>query len=141
MYNWIWIVLGGLILIKYAITTLGLIALFIIAFYVFGTEPTYLELTKGLNLFNKYGTKLNQTGKAEPYSTVTINGKSVPVDKEGNFYEVMDLKNGSNVINVTVKAPFKSSTQTYAVANRKEDKDGICWDWNWNGTFQTLKEY
>lgn len=92
-------------------------------------------------MFNKWGTKLNQTGKAELYAAVTINGKTVPVDKDGNFYDIIDLKNGSNIINITAKAPFKSPTQTYAVANRKEDKYGVSWDWNWNYTFQTLREY
>ncbi len=121
-------------MIKYVITVGGLIAIFIIAFYVFGLEPTQLELTNGENLFDKNITKLNQTGKTEPNAIVTINGENVVVDKNGYFNKVLDLKNGLNIINVTAKAPFKSEFKTYAIVNRIEDKDGVSGDWNWNKT-------
>ncbi|MBZ2164906.1 hypothetical protein [Methanobacterium spitsbergense] len=124
-------------MIKYGVLAGGLIAIFIVAFYVFGYEPTSLELTKSENLFDKNITKLNQTGKTDPNAIVTINGEKVPVDKNGNFYWVIDLKNGKNIINVTAKAPFKSKNQTYAIVNRAEDKDGVTGDWDWNNTYET----
>lgn len=121
-------------MIKYVITAGAVIAIFVIGFYIFGLQPTDLELTKGKNFFDKEITKINQSGKTEPYATVTINGEGVPVDKEGNFYKVIDLKNGQNIINVTSKAPFKSLTQTTAIVDREEDSNGVHGLWSWNGT-------
>jgi hypothetical protein len=95
-----------------------------------------LELTKGETLFDKNITKLNQTGKTEPGAVVTINGENVVVDKNGYFSEVLDLKNGTNIVNVTAKAPFKSEFQTYAIVNRIEDKDGVSGSWDWNKTIE-----
>jgi hypothetical protein len=129
-------------LIKYAVTVGGIIAIAIIAFYVFGMEPTYLELDKG-NFPDKNYTKFNQTGKTEPYATVTINGESVAVDRNGNFYNVVDVKNGVNTIVITSKAPFKSQSQLYAFTNRTEDKDGAAsveW-WSNNSIIDPSKYY
>lgn len=56
-------------------------------------------------------------------------------DAKGAFYEVIDLKNGENIINITAKAPFKSKTQTYVTVNKKEDKDSGYYSWSWNCTF------
>ncbi len=124
-------------MIKNVILAGGLIAILIIAPYTFRIGPTNIQLTKGPNLVNAHVTTLNQTGKAEPYATVDINGEPATVDKNGNFYKVINLKNGTNIINVTAKAPFKTSTKTYAVVNRNEDKKGVNWDWEWNYTTQT----
>ena len=118
---------GGLLLIKYTITVGGLIAIFIICFYIFGIEPTQLELNRG-DFIDKNLTKLNQSGKTEPYSTVTINGEAVVVDANGNFYKVMNVKNGVHVVTVTAKAPFKSQSQLNVTTNRTEDEDGILAD-------------
>lgn len=124
-------------MIKNVILAGGLIAILIIASYTFGIGPTNIKLTKGPNLVNANVTTLNQTGTAEPYSTVTINGEPATVDTNGNFYKVVNLKNGTNIINVTAKAPFKKSSSTYAVVNRYEDRYGFGWDWEWNYTTQT----
>lgn len=123
-------------MIKYGLTVGGLIAIFIIAFYVFGLGPTNVELTKKDNLFDQNATKLNQTGHTEPYATVTLNGEIVPVDKNGNFYKVVDVHEGQNIINVTSKAPFKSTSFTYAIVTKKEDKNGVTVDWDCNNTVQ-----
>ncbi len=128
-------------MIKYAITVGGIIAIAIIAFYIFGMEPTYLELGKG-NFPNDNYTKYNQTGKTEPYATVTINGEAVAVDGNGNFYKVVDVKNGVNTIVITAKAPFKSKSQLYAFTNRTEDKEGadVEW-WSNNSIIDPSKDY
>lgn len=56
-------------------------------------------------------------------------------DAKGAFYEVIDLKNGENIINITTKTPFKSKTQTYVTVNKKKDKDSGYYSWSWNCTF------
>lgn len=115
----------------------AIIGIFIGGAYFFGLEPTKLDLNSGENLFNSQMTELNQSGTTEPFSTVTINGENVPVDKNGNFYKVIKLKEGKNVVNVTAKAPFKSKTETFAIATVKSDKNGTSGDWSWNGTVET----
>jgi len=130
MHNYLIIFFGGKFLIKYAITVGGLIAVFIVAFYVFGLEPTKLELTEGNNFHDKDFTKVNQSGKTEPYATVTINGENVAVDKDGNFYKVIEIQNGHNIIFVDAKAPFKSATQLNTTVNKTEDKNGVSAEWS-----------
>lgn len=117
-------------MIKYAITVGGLIAVFIVAFYVFGLEPTKLELTQGSNFHDRNFTKINQSGKTEPYATVTINGENVAVDKDGNFYKVIEIQNGQNIIVVDAKAPFKSAIQLNTTVNRTVDKEGVTAEWS-----------
>lgn len=104
-------------------------------FNVFGYEPTSLELSKTDNLFDKNITKLNQTGKTDPNAVVIINGKNATVDKNGNFYAIIDLKDGINIINVTAKAPFKSKNQTFATVNKVQDNYGVSGSWDWNTTY------
>lgn len=41
---------------------------------------------------------LNVSGVTETYATVNINGESVPVDKNGNFYKVVKVQNGVKFI-------------------------------------------
>lgn len=120
-------------MIKYYATFGFILAIFIVGSYFFGLEPTELELTHG-KFINSEITELNQSGHTEPYATVTINGENIPVDKNGNFYKVIKLKDGQNIINVTAKAPFKSQTKTYAVATRITDENDVSGEWSWNGT-------
>ena len=116
-------------LIKYVITIGGILAIAVLAFYVFGIEPTELALKEGTNFHDVNFTKVNQSGKTEPYSTVLINGESVSVDKNGNFYKVITLKNGTNIITVEAKAPFKSKTVLNTTIVKKNDKDGVSAEW------------
>jgi hypothetical protein len=121
---------------------LGIIALAIIALYFFGMGSTNLELAYDNGSYdindsgmNKEITTLNISGTTESYATVTINGESVPVDKNGNFYKVIVLKNGTNIYYVNAKAPFKSTNQINVTTNRIEDADGsVSGNWHWNAT-------
>ena len=128
-------------MIKNLIVVGGVIAIAIIAFYFIGIGPTNLELSYDNGSFddgpgmNKYITTLNISGTTESYATVTIDGETVPVDKNGNFYKVIALKNGTNVYYVTSKAPFKSTNQVNVTTNRIEDQDGsVSGNWMINGT-------
>lgn len=128
-------------MIKNLIVAGGVIAIAIIAFYFIGIGPTNLELSYDNGSFddgpgmNKYITTLNISGTTESYATVTIDGENVPVDKNGNFYKVIALKNGTNVYYVTSKAPFKSTNQVNVTTNRIEDPDGsVSGNWMINGT-------
>lgn len=123
-------------MIKYAIVAGGLIIISIIAFYYVGVQPTNIELNNGYNLFNQNVTEINQTGTTDPNAKLTINGEPVIVDKNGNFSEIIYLKDGQNIINITAKAPFESQTQTYAIVNRIVDKNGASGTWAWNDTIK-----
>jgi hypothetical protein len=56
------------------------------------------------------------------------------VDKDGNFYGMVDIHNGMNIINITSKAPFKSTTSNIATVKRTEDKNGVNYYCEYNKT-------
>jgi len=130
-------------MIKNLIVVGGVIAIAIIAFYFIGMGPTNLELDYDNGSYDYYDgpgmnkeiTTLNISGTTERFATVTIDGDSVPVDKDGKFFKVINLKNGTNVYYVTSKAPFKSMNQINVTTNRIEDKNGnVAGNWVYNGT-------
>lgn len=120
---------------KYVFLAVAIIAVTIIAFYVFGVEPTNIESVDA-KVVDKNVTELNITGKSEPYAIVTVNGEPATVDKDGKFYKIINLKNGTNTVTITTKAPFKSEIQTNGTSIRKEDKNGVEWSWNWNYSYE-----
>lgn len=130
-------------ILKNLILVGGFIAIAIIAFYFIGIGPTNLELDYDNGSYdylngpgmNKEITTLNISGTTERFATVTIDGESVPVDKDGKFYKVINLKNGTNVYYVNAKAPFKTTNQVNVTTNRIEDSDGsVAGNWIINGT-------
>ena len=123
-------------MLKFGITLLGMILLLVGCFYVFGLEPTHIDLYNGENSFNENATQLNQTGKTEPHATVTINNNTVFVDKNGEFHKTINISDGENLIHITSKAPFKSITQTTIQVIRKDTGKGILVSWFWNHTIQ-----
>lgn len=123
-------------MLKYGLLIIGLIIFIIGTFYLFGYEPTYLELNNGEHSFNKDRNLLNQTGKTDPNGLVDINGVPAVVDKDGNFYGMVVIHNGLNIINVTAKAPFKSVTSNIATVKRTETPNHIDVYYNINNTIQ-----
>jgi hypothetical protein len=117
----------------------GVISIAIIALYFFGMGPTDLKITGNDSAMNKEINALNISGTTETYATVTINGETVPVDKNGNFYKVVQVPNGKNIYSVDAKAPFKSTKEINVTATRNEDPDGsVSGNWEWNYTFEKL---
>jgi hypothetical protein len=123
-------------MLKFGITVLGMILLLVGGFYVFGFEPTYIDLYNGENSFNENATQLNQTGKTEPGAVVTINNNTVFVDEDGDFHETITIGDGENLIHITSKAPFKSITKTTIQVNRKNTSKSVHVSWIWNQTIQ-----
>lgn len=123
-------------MLKFSIMVLGLIILLIGCFYVFGLEPTNLDLYNGEDNFNENATQLNQSGKTESSATVTINNETVLVDGNGRFHHVIDIHDGENLIHITSKAPFKSTTKTTINVKRKKTSNGVHVSWTWNHTIQ-----
>jgi len=124
-------------MLKYGLTIMVIIICAIGGAYLVGYEPTNLELKHDENSLNKNLSVLNQTGKTDPNAVVDINGKPALVDKDGNFYGMVDIHNGMNIINVTAKAPFKSATSNIVTVKRTEDKNGVNYYSEYN---QTLKQ-
>lgn len=104
---------------------MGFLTLSLISIYLVGYEDTNLELTDSEYDLNNEMNQFNQTGHTEPWAQVTINNEKVPVDKKGNFYKVVTINNGENIINITAKAPFKSPTSKIAIMKRTEENNHI----------------
>jgi hypothetical protein len=105
--------------------------------YFIGYEPTNLVLNNGEYSFNNDLNVLNQSGRSEPNSWVKINGNSAFVDQNGNFYCLVDIHNGSNIINVTAKAPFKSIKTNIASVKRTETPNHIDVYYSMNNSYVT----
>jgi len=54
-------------------------------------------------------------GMTEPETTVTANGRTIPVDREGNFRETLDLQDGLNTI--VIRSVKKRGGATTVVRN------------------------
>ncbi|HOI39294.1 MAG TPA: hypothetical protein PL168_01045 [Methanobacterium sp.] len=118
----------------------GMISIFIIVFYFIGVGPTNLEITSKDSAMDKDIDTLNISGTTEDYATITINGENVPVDKNGKFYKVVKLPNGTTMYYVDAKAPFKYTKQINITAKRNEHSDGsVSGVWFYNDTLK--KEY
>ncbi len=122
-------------MLKYALLFVGILVVILSILYFVGYEPTNLVLNNGEYSFNKDLNVLNQSGKAEPNSWVKINGKSAFVDQNGNFYCLVDIHNGTNIINVTAKAPFKSINTKIASVKRTETPNHIDVYYSLNNTY------
>jgi hypothetical protein len=125
-------------MLKYGLTIMVIILLAIGGAYLVGYEPTNLELKHDENSLNKISSVLNQTGKTDPNAVVDINGKPAFVDKDGNFYGMIDIHNGMNIINITAKAPFKSPTSDIVTVKRTQDKYGVNYFIEYNKTIQQI---
>jgi len=80
------------------------------------TSPKDGETVKGVD-------KVIIKGYSEPNATVTINGKNVTLETDGNFtYEVL-VKMGMNTIKISAKAPGKSTTTLKGDIMRVESED------------------
>ncbi|ADZ09119.1 hypothetical protein Metbo_0870 [Methanobacterium lacus] len=121
---------------KYILVVICFIGFIIVGFYIFGYEPTNLILNNGEYSFNKDMNLLNQTGKTDPEALVYINGIPAVVDDDGNFYGMVGINNGLNIINVTAKAPFKSITSNIATVKRTETPHHIDVYYQINNTIQ-----
>lgn len=124
------------IMLKYILLVICFIGISISGFYIFGYESTNLILNNGEHSFNKDMNLLNQTGKTDPNALVYINGAPAIVDNDGNFYGMVVIHNGLNIINVTAKAPFKSTTSNIATVNRTETPHHIDVYYQINNTIQ-----
>ena len=113
------------LMLKYALLFVGILMVILCIIYFVGYEPTNLVLNNQEYSLNNDLDVLNQSGMAEPDSWVKINGKSAFVDQNGNFYCLVDIHNGTNVINVTAKAPFKSINTKIASVKRIETPNKI----------------
>lgn len=125
---------------NYYLATAGLIAIIIIGAYAFGIGPTSMQIDQGKFVDQNF-TQLNQSGKTEPYSTVQINGEPVQVDANGNFYKIIDIKNGSTTLVITSRAPFKSQTILYAFVGRLDDGLGVSANWSTNNSVINPSKY
>jgi len=123
-------------MLKYYLLVICLIGIIITSFYIFGYEPTNLILNNGEHSFNEDMNLLNQTGKTDPNALVYINDVPAVVDNNGNFYGMIEINNGLNIINVTAKAPFKSLTSNVATVNRTETPHHINVYYQINNTIQ-----
>jgi len=58
------------------------------------------------------GKKQTISGKAEPGTTVTVNGKKATVDKDGNWSIEVELEEGTNVVSIICTDPAGNKTQS-----------------------------
>lgn len=67
--------------------------------------PT-LQISKDINGTKTYGNTIELSGKVTDYDAITLNGKSISPDWEGNFDEKISLTDGDNhiVVSATDKA-------------------------------------
>jgi len=123
--------------IKNLILVGGFISIFIIAFYFIGIGSTNLVITSNDSAMNKEIDALNISGTTENYAAVTVNGENVPVDRNGNFYKVVKVTNGTTIYYVDAKAPFKWTKQINVTAKRNKHSDGsVSGVWFYNDTLQ-----
>jgi hypothetical protein len=94
------------------IMVLGLVA-YNVKDLVFGTPLTVATTTDGATLASPF---LPITGVARHARELLINGRSVAVDRDGNFTDEVVLSPGYNIVEVAFKDQFgKQKIKTYQV--------------------------
>ena len=69
------------------------------------SSPLLLVNNPGLDIITDQ-TSILVTGKTETEANLTINGESVLSDKNGDFFQLINLKNGLNLITVTARKKY-----------------------------------
>jgi hypothetical protein len=97
------------------ITSLSVLFLFIIiyAFFnsrdlIFGVKIKNVNITDGQKITDN---TINITGNAEHAIELTINGREISMDQQGNFNETIALFSGYNVIDIRAIDKFKKSDE------------------------------
>src|SRR3989339_398185 len=92
---------------------LSVFFLFIVAFAFFGSHNLIFGVKiKGVNIENG-ATVIESTehitGNAKNAVLLTLNGREISIDKEGNFNETIALSPGYNIVSIEAKDKFGSS--------------------------------
>lgn len=92
---------------------LSVFFLFILGFAFFGSHNLVFGVKiKGVNIEN--GATVTESvehisGNAKNAVMLTLNGREVSIDKEGNFNEAVALSPGYNIVSIEAKDKFGSS--------------------------------
>ncbi|MBU0998899.1 hypothetical protein KKG24_01130 [Patescibacteria group bacterium] len=70
---------------------------------IFGVKIKNVNLTDGITVIDNI---IKLTGNAKNAINLTLNGREISVDQDGNFNETVALFSGYNVINIKAKDKF-----------------------------------
>ena len=92
------------------VVTLSVFFLFIIVFAIFRSSSLIFGVKiKNVNISDNAVYKestLKITGNAKNAKNLTLNGREISIDKDGNFYETIALLSGYNIITLIAKDKF-----------------------------------
>lgn len=70
---------------------------------IFGTDIKNVNITDGATITESV---LDITGVAKNASKITLNGREIVIDKDGNFYESIALISGYNIVSIYAEDKF-----------------------------------
>ena len=70
---------------------------------IFGVKIKNVNITDGTKVMESI---LEVKGNAKNATKLTLNGREISIDEDGNFNETIALLSGYNVINITAKDKF-----------------------------------
>lgn len=92
------------------ISSLSLIFVFILVYAIFRSHSLIFGIKiKNVNLIDGSRVEnsvLKITGQAENAVDLTLNGREISVDEEGNFNETIVLLSGYNIVSIKAKDKF-----------------------------------
>jgi len=77
------------------------------------TTPPALTITEPADNLLTDQTTITLAGRAEPESTVTVNGAPIAVGVDGAFSEKLDLRTGLNIITISASKKFAKPNVIY----------------------------
>lgn len=70
---------------------------------IFGVKITNVNITDGAKVSESI---IEITGNAQNAINLTLNGREIVIDKDGNFHETIILLPGYNIVNIKAKDKF-----------------------------------
>lgn len=93
-----------------AIAFLGVLGYIIYQVLGFASAP-YLLIKSPQNGDVVYQNQVTVYGKTSPFANLSLNGQSLPADKDGNFEQSVKLNDGTNNITVSAQSRFNKKTE------------------------------
>ncbi|OGI86120.1 hypothetical protein A3A01_01710 [Candidatus Nomurabacteria bacterium RIFCSPLOWO2_01_FULL_39_17] len=95
-------------ILKIGVLSVFFIFIIIYAFFVsknliFGVKIRNVNLTDGARVTNSV---MEVHGNAKNAINLSLNGREISIDKDGNFNETIVLLSGYNIVNITAKDKF-----------------------------------
>ena len=95
-------------ILKISLVSILFLVILILAFFnskdlVFGVKIKNLNITDGMKVS---GSTLKITGTAKNATKISLDGREISVDQNGNFNETISLFPGYNVLNIKAQDKF-----------------------------------